>query len=328
VPGSPQRVRGARRWRVSVPLVLGAVLAIARPSVAVENGPQGVVRQFCQADALGRRVNVGGWSDFAPIVGWSFEPAWDSVALISGYAVGAPRPSEGTALEVDVRYTVIGHVSALGFDTDAHVETVTLRVHAPEDGWRIVGPPPTPHLFGSRVDIEAMRRSFEHGALNFLPNSLFVWQMFRSAGWNVPFQPTADLLGGTVYRAVERPRVGDVVVYLRDGVAYHAGLLEGENQVVSSTLNAGIVRTGLDAFAGDIRYARLIKPGEEPTPSTTAPTRPVLRATPAPAKKPTVNPHAKGSKHGPQPSPPPHVKAVGEVTPPPRRRPGTPRVTP
>lgn len=308
-----------------MPLILGAVLTTAHPSVAVENGPQGVVRQFCQADALGLRVNVSGWPYFAPIVSWSFEPAWDAVVLISGYAVDAPRPSEGTALEVDVRYTVIGHVSALGFDTDTHVETVTLRVHAPEDGWRIVGPPPMPHLFGSRVDVEAMRRSFEHGALNFLPNSLFVWQMFRSAGWNVPFQPTADLLGGNVYRAVETPRVGDVVVYLRDDVAYHAGLLEGENQVVSSTLNAGIVRTRLDAFAGDIRYVRLIKPEQWPTPSIAVPTRPVSRATPAPARKPTVNTQAKGGKHGAQPSPRPHVKALGRATPrPPLQRPGTP----
>jgi len=43
-------------------------------------------------------------------------------------------------------------------------------------------------------------------------------------------------------------------------VAYHAGLLEAEDQVVSSTLNAGIMRTAVDAFAGQVTYLRLVQP--------------------------------------------------------------------
>jgi len=308
VPGTPQRAPGARRWRAHAAFLLcllrtAAPLTGARPAAAVESGPQGIVRQFCQADGLGHRVSLRGWPDFAPIVSWPFEPAWDVVVLINGYTVGSPRPDEGGALAVDVDYTVVGQVSALGFDTSVHVETVTFRVHAPEVGWRIIGPPPPPHIFGPRVDVDLMRRSFESGALNFLPNSLFVWQMFRSAGWNVPYQRTADLLSGDGYRAVEKPKVGDIVVYLHDDVAYHVGILEAESQVVSSTLNAGIVRTPIDAFAGDVRYARLIKPA--PMPTRTRPPRPA------------------------QPSPPPRVTATGRAQPPgPPRTPSPPVPTP
>jgi len=203
---------------------------------------------------------MGGWPDLLPLVSWPFEPAWDFAIVITGYDVGAPRPAEQGSLAIDVHYTVVGQISALGFDTNAYIETVTFRVHAPEEGWRIIGPPPPPHVFGTHVDIELTRHAFEFGSRNFLPNSLFVWQMFRAAGWNVPLQRTADLLTGTTYRPVEKPQAGDVVVYLRDDVVYHVGLLEKENQVVSSTLNAGIVRSTVDAFPGEVRYLRLVEP--------------------------------------------------------------------
>ena len=295
-------------------VLLLATLAAARSAAAVESGPQGIVRQFCQADAFGRRVNMRGWPDVMPIVSWPFEPAWDFAILITGYDVGSPRPAQGGALEVDVHYTVVGQVSALGFDTNVFVETVTFRVDAPEEGWRILGPPPPPHVFGTHVDIELTRRSFEFGTLNFLPNSLIVWQMFRSAGWNVPFQRTTDLLTGTTYHPVEKPRVGDLVVYLRDDVAYHVGLLEAENRVVSSTLNAGIVRTTVDAFAGDVRYLRLI----EPEPGLVR--RPPA-STPAMAAGRKKEPTPRSSQRA-QPSTRPRVKpTVGVVPPSPRRTP-------
>lgn len=252
-----------------------------------------------------------GWADLMPIVSWPFEPAWDVVVLITGYDIGSPRPCEGGALEVDVHYTVVGQVTALGFDSNTYVETVTLRVHAPEDGWRIIGPPPPPHVFATCVDVEPMRRTLEFGTSDFLPNSLFVWQMFGSAGWSVPFQLTADLLTGTTYRPVEKPQVGDVVAYLRDGVPYHAGLLEAENRVVSSTLNAGIVRTAVDAFAGEVRYLRLIEPEPGAMRRRPAATPPVARSTKQPT--PRLPRHA-------QPSARPRVNPTVRVLPQPARR--------
>jgi hypothetical protein len=256
-------------WRVLSPaLLVCLVLGVAGPVGAVEFGPQGVVRQFCQADGLGKRVSVAGWDELAPLVAWPFEPAWDHVVLIGGYEVGSPRSIENGGVWVDVRYAVIGQISALGLDAAVHIETTALRLDAADGRWRITGPPPPPHIFSHRVDVESTRHSLEVGGVNFLPNTIFVWRMFQSAGWDIPFVPTTDLLSGVPYRAVNVPKVGDVVVYLRDGVPYHVGLLEARDQVVSSTLNAGIVRATTDAFAGEVKYLRLVQPEPrlEPTP--------------------------------------------------------------
>lgn len=259
---------GPSRRVLSSALLVCLGLGVAGPVGAAEFSPQGIVRQFCQADGLGKRVSVAGWEELAPLVAWPFEPAWDHVVLIAGYEIGPPRSIESGGVEVDVRYTVIGQISALGLDASVYLETTVLRLDAAGGRWRITGPPPPPHIFNPRVDVESMRHSLEVGGVNFLPNTIFLWRMLQSAGWEVPFVPTTDLLSGVPYRAVNEPQAGDVVVYLRDGVAYHAGLLEAGGQVVSSTLNAGIVRATTDAFAGEVTYLRLVQPERrlDPTP--------------------------------------------------------------
>jgi hypothetical protein len=253
-------------------LNVGLLVAPARATVG-QRAAQSVVRDFCQADGFGQRVLVWTWGNVAPLVTWELEPAWDHVVLIGGFGVGAPRPDDTGVLAVDVRYSVIGQVSPLGLDPTVYVETVTFQVGMPDEGgWRIIGPPPPPHIFANRVDVEAMRRSLEQGGFNFLPNTIFVWQMFRAAGWDIPFERTVDLLSGPAYQPVDSAAPGDLVVYLRDGVPYHVGLLEAENQILSSTLNAGIVRTGIDAFAGDLKYLRVVAPEPAPLPDLVIPT--------------------------------------------------------
>ncbi len=262
-------------------LLMAAPPRIARVSAAEPApplGPQSVVRLFCQLDGLGQRGSVAGWNDVAPLVSWAFEPAWDHALLIAGYEVGNPHAVEGdgTALAVDVRSQVVARVSALGVDNTMQLETISFRVRtADQRNWRIDGPPPSPHIFSSRVDVDAMRQSFQTGGVNFVPNSLFIWHMFQSAGWAIDFQPIEQLLNGHGFRAVTQPAPGDVVVYLRDGVPYHAGVLEAEKQTVSSTLNAGIVRTAVDAFAGETRYVRLVEPPPA-SPSTPVVPTPVM----------------------------------------------------
>jgi hypothetical protein len=99
--------------------------------------------------------------------------------------------------------------------------------------------------------------------------------MLRSAGWDVPYQTTSDLLNGAVFGSVDEPDPGDLVVYLRAGVAYHAGLLEAKGVLVSSTANAGLVRAPVEGFPGEVRYLRLLaqqapRP-REPEPAQPAP---------------------------------------------------------
>jgi hypothetical protein len=254
------------------------VLATAVPVDAVESGPQAIVGQFCRADGLGQRAQIAEWGAIAPLVAWSLEPAWDHVVLIGGYQVAPARWLEDGSVTIAVRYAVIGEVSPFGLDTAVHVETVEFRMEAANGVWRVLGPPPPPHIFAHRVDMDALRRSLEFGALNFLPNSIFVWRMFQSAGWNVAFVPTIDLLNGQAYRAVDKPKTGDLVVYLRDGVPYHVGIVEADDQIVSSTLNAGVVQTAPDAFPGEMRFLRLVQP------------EPVVEAMPSPALAPVAAP--------------------------------------
>jgi hypothetical protein len=276
------------------------VLGLAPAATAREVGPQSVVRRFCRADGVGQRVGISEWNAVAPLVAWPLEPAWDHVLLVASYQVGSPRALEKGRVEVDVDYTVIGQVSALGLETGVHVETVTFALEAADGRWRILGPPPAPHLFWNRVDVERLRRSLAAGDVNFAPNTLFVYWMLRSVGWNVPLVPTSDLLSGETYRVVREPKPGDVVIYLRDGIPYHVGFLEADDQVVSSTLNAGIVRSVIGAFAGEVEYFRLVQPEakEEAVPDPT----PVPAATPAGAS-PVVAPEG-----GPRRTPAPTVR--------------------
>src|SRR5437660_2856655 len=64
LPASGPRLRPA--------LFLMLALTLIAPTVAAADlGPQGVVRQFCQADGLGQRVSVQSWAAVAPLVGWT-----------------------------------------------------------------------------------------------------------------------------------------------------------------------------------------------------------------------------------------------------------------
>jgi hypothetical protein len=311
------------RHIVLVMIVLHAAVILS-PARAVEIGPQSVVRQFCQLDGMGQRVSINGWPQIAPLVSWSLEPAWDHVVLISGYAVGPLKPGDGGTLMVGVDYTDVGQVSAFGFDAAVQLETLSFELQPTEAGrWRINGPPPPPHIFADRADIEAMRRSFEKGGLNFIPNTLFVWRMMRADGWDVPFERTTDLPSGPGYRVVDEPAVGDVVLYFRAGDPYHAGLLAADNQVVSSTLNGGIVRTPVTTFTGDVSYLRLARADRLPIAevSTQPPAVNTPTAHPTPAARalhrapaPRVStPRALKHKRKRQP-PRKHVKKPGRKT--------------
>ncbi|MCK6553563.1 hypothetical protein L6Q96_03095 [Candidatus Binatia bacterium] len=238
---------------------LGSAGAFGAPA-AGQFGPQGVVREFCQLDGMGQRVTMPGWSKLAPLVGWTLEPAWDRVVVVASYVVGPPRPIDGsTALAIDVQYSVVGEISAAGFRAEPALETLTLMVDAPGSGsWRILGPPPPPHLFADRIDVAEMRASLTHGSARFVPDSLFVRGMFQAAGWQIPHLPVAELLSSRAFRTVDKPAAGDVVVYLDGEQPYHLGILAGTDAVVSSTINAGFVRAPVGAFPGEVRYSRLV----------------------------------------------------------------------
>ncbi len=290
--------RGLRQLALTI-MAIGALVSRG----AAQTGPQTAVREFCQLDAFGSRVAIQTWPQVAPLVEWSLEPAWDEVVLITSYTVGWTENAPDNMLDVEVQYAVSGRVTAAGVHDETSIESVKYRVRGtPTNDWRIVGPPPPPHILATHVDTEPLRRSLERGGASFLPNSNFIFHLFRGGGWNIDWQPTSALLSGGTFRPVDKPKPGDLVLYLRDATPYHVGVLENEGVVVSSTLNAGIIRAPQAAFPGEVKYARLVKPSDpeqEETPvvdedlANPEIATPKAEPTPKPKAKPTLKPKPK-----------------------------------
>jgi len=283
----------------------GARLAILLLSLSLSSssaaqsglGPQGVVRRFCDLDGRGQRLATSTWPAFAALVEWPYEPVWDRAILITGYEVGPPLPLDLNTMVVDVRFSVVGQISPNGQGDEVFLENVSFRVRPDEYGnWRIVGPPPSPHLFASGVDISVARRAMHPGQPRFPTSSDFVWQMFVASSWDIEYETTAELPLGRTFKRIENPEAGDLVVYLRDGAGYHVGILTGKRHLVSATINAGVVRSAVEAFAGDRIYLRLMEPlPTEPEPLPTEPAEPptavpTLAALAKPTTKKTATP--------------------------------------
>ncbi len=256
--------------------------------------PEQVAASFCERDGHGERLRPGGWPAIAPLVEWELEPAWDEVVLITGYEVGGLRRGE-QGLEVQVQYSVVARVTGQGVREVSEVEPAILRlVEAGAAGggepWRIAGPPPPPHVFANLVDADSMAASLAPESAQYLSNSAFVWQHLREQGVAVAYRQAAGWLAEGDFLGVSEPRLGDVVAYLHGGKPYHLGVYEGEDRVLSATINRGKARSRLNAFAGEIRYLRANPskataiPSPPPTAEPTAgvPT-PEVQAAPEPA---------------------------------------------
>jgi len=219
-------------------------------------GPQAIVAAFCREDALGARSNRRAYGRVAALVAWPLEPAWDSVVLIRGFEVGEPQRIAPEEAEVAVTYTVVGGVSALRYDVEAHLAVRRFRVVLRDGRWWISGAPPLPHVFSDRVDPERVRRAMQ-GDGGYLSQSRFVAELMRAGGWKVPVETVAELLSGATYGPVATARPGDLAVYLDRGNPYHVGVVEAPGVVVSATLTGGLARSTLGAFAGEVRFLRL-----------------------------------------------------------------------
>jgi hypothetical protein len=270
-----ERGRNPLRGRaLAVALLLVAAVVLSPAPRARATDPLDVVRAFLEADGSGARLEARTWARVAPLVAWRLEPAWDRVRLIRGYQVGTPI-LEGDAVRVEVEYTVAKEVTAGATVDAARVERVVFRL-APDgdgDGWRVLPPPPPPHLFASQVDAEELARLLDEHGSAYLSSSAFVWRMVRDAGWILAYEPVAVLVRSDRLAVAETPKVGDLAFYFDDDEAYHVGLVESQDRIVSATLNAGIRRAPVEAFAGRIEYRRLVaEPHETPAPPSPAPT--------------------------------------------------------
>lgn len=219
--------------------------------------PLDTVRAFCRVDGRGARLISHTWAEIAPFVTWRLEPAWDRVLLIHGYQVGTPT-IQSSGVDVEVSYDVTAE--ARPFKVDRHRFTDKRTLHLVQDeatgAWRLLGPPPPPHVFDNQADAPTLSHLLEPESGEYLSSSIFVWRMLHSAGWGFAYLDTHNLPQAVGMKEVSKPRPGDLVLYYDGGRPYHVGLLETPDRVVSSTLNGGIRRTPIDAFAGDVHYQR------------------------------------------------------------------------
>jgi len=280
------------RWRAL--LLSLALIGSAGPSRSLAESPLiplEVVNRFCQADGGGDRVHPRRWAAIAPLVTWALEPAWDHIALISGYQIKPPRVV-GDHIEIDVEYTVVSAVSSEGEENRAGLETVPFSLVGDDiSGWRIDGPPPPPYLFANIVDVDTMRATLAPDSTSYVSASAFVWRMLRKAGWPVPYRSVRQLRDTEMFAAVEDPRVGDLALFLENDTPYHVGIVTGDNQIASATINAGLMRTTADAFGGTVLYLRLREPltprptseeSSRPRPAASPPASPIPETVAAP----------------------------------------------
>jgi len=256
------RVQAHRRRidRRDVRLITAIILLLTGSSSAFAADPLKIAREFCRLDGLGRRLEPQTLRSMAPLVAWPFEPAWDRVLLARGYEISTPR-YEGENVALDVTYTVVAEVRAGKVKRGEWLDVQTLRMQPIDDGkrWVISGPPPVPHLFESRLESDALAKALDPEAGGFPSNSAVVWNLFREEGGTLPYMDTLDLATASSFMNVTEPSAGDAVFYFQGENAYHVGYLVGENQVISATLNSGIVKVPIDAFAGEVRFRRSIK---------------------------------------------------------------------
>lgn len=273
---------GARhRYTLAVMRIAWVVLLVLASvtTVRAEN-PMDTVHAFCRADGRGERIVIRSWPNIAPLVQWGLEPAWDHVVLIHGFEVGSPRfDGEGNAF-VEVSFHVAADVEAGKVTKEPREEKRTFRLAGDESRtyWTITGPPPAPHVYLNQADPDEMAASLDADSGVFLTNTTFIRSFLNGAGWELPAFPLRDAPTLSELNEVEVPEAGDLVLYYDGDTPYHVGIVESEGVVLSATLNAGIRRAPIDAFAGKVRYRRARAGARLSTPTPVKePTKPAAK---------------------------------------------------
>lgn len=274
-------------------IVFLLVLFLVSVSSTQALSPMDTVHAFCRADARGDRIVARTWVNLTPLIQWGLEPAWDRVVLIAGYEVGNTRYDEDDNALVTVTYNVAADVVGGLVTREAREEKRVFRVVADETrtAWYIAGPPPPPHVFLTQVEPEEMAASLDPDTGTFLSSATLIRRFLNGAGWELSsftVNATATLAELT---DVTTPAIGDIVLYYDGDAPYHIGVLEEEDVVLSATLNGGIRRAPVDAFAGKVRYrrprasARVLTPTPAKVPAVSAARRKAPKGKAKPAAK-------------------------------------------
>lgn len=283
------KMSGCGPARIRLPCI-GLVLLVASGALAAS--PLDTLRDFCRLDGGGARVQPRTWPQVARLVDWPLEPAWDRIVVISGYQLGTAREEDGVT-SIPVTYSLVAEVRPGKVALSASLETYTYRlIFDPRLGsWRILGPPPAPHLFETEVDRTAMAAALDPGNGRFISNSAFVWDVLRERGWRQPYADTTALAELPELKPEDEPRGGDLAIFFDHRTPFHVGVRDEDGTIVSATLNGGVQRTEPGIFSTEVRYFRPSPDATPVTPGTDRPSTP----TPGPAAPPARTGPAPGS---------------------------------
>lgn len=232
------------------------IAAVVFTAPASAEDPLGTIRSFCRIDGAGVRLSPASWRQVANIVDWRLEPAWDHIKVIYGYEITTPH-RDGDRITAEITYYIAADVRAGAVTKRRRTETEALDlVRYGEHMWRIHGPPPLPHVFDYVVDMAELAELLKPESKQYQSASALIWNHLSDQGWDIPYESTEAIPASTHFEEVATAGPGDIAVYFTGATAYHVGVVESEETVLSATLNAGPVEAPFAAFSGTVRYWR------------------------------------------------------------------------
>jgi hypothetical protein len=124
---------------------------------ALVKDPAILLKKYLELDNKGARLNSLTRESQKPYVGWSEEPVWGQLVVVSGYEVIEDLSQWDVKNNLDVvipvEYKVLGslYLEKAVFLSEPHVDRVGFRLKAVNGMWRVVEPIIPPHVGQKRI---------------------------------------------------------------------------------------------------------------------------------------------------------------------------------
>lgn len=148
------------RQVISLALLLGVTLISSdgrAQSGALNKDPTLILKKYLELDLKGARLNAMARESQRPYVGWTEEPVWGQLVVVSGYElieeIAQWDIKDNLDVVIPVEYKVLGslYLEKAVFLSEPHVDRIGFRVKAVNGLWRVVEPMIPPHVGQKRI---------------------------------------------------------------------------------------------------------------------------------------------------------------------------------
>ena len=122
------------------------------------NDPARMIKKYLSLDKRGVRLTAHSYEAVKPYVAWEQEePAWERFVVIRDFSVSDDVTQwdvvSGTEARIPVTFQVLGvvHVETATFVSGPREETLSIRIRAVDNHWKMVSPVFPPHVGLSRL---------------------------------------------------------------------------------------------------------------------------------------------------------------------------------